>query len=63
MKKITGLLLILWQGLALSGTLNVAAQALYLQPDIDAVNFRGVRTIANGNIEYIHYNPQYAWGF
>ncbi len=63
MKKWISLSLVLWQSTTIASALHFGAHALYLQPEIDAANYRGTRTLANGNIEYVNYNPQYAWGF
>ena len=45
---------------SLASTWEFAAEALYLQPDIDILNFRG-GIPSDGKAYYVNYNPNYAW--
>jgi len=42
--------------------LDFDIQALYLQPNIESVNFRGIKTLPNNDLKFINYDPEYAWG-
>lgn len=42
---------------------SVGAQALYLKPDLNTINVRGLRTLADGKQQYVNYDANYQWGF
>jgi len=63
MKYIIVVMIALWNSLSFSGTFDFAAQALYLQPDLDEANYRGIARLATNTNQYMSFNPSYAWGF
>ena len=42
---------------------DFGVQALYLQPSLSSHSFIGTRAGANGTLDYLRANPNYAWGF
>lgn len=44
-------------------TWDFSAEALYLQPDLDAINIRGRSLPSNNTVHYENYNPSYNWGY
>jgi hypothetical protein len=46
-----------------SGSIDLTIQALFLEPNIDALNVRGQYIQPNGTIQYATYHPQYSWGY